>query len=211
MNQRPFLVTGCGRSGTAWAAHLFTAMGYPCGHEEVYSPWSSGPLDRSDSSWLAMPHLKDLPADTPIIQVMRDPYLVIQSIVVRSFLANLGGPFESYVSRYRPDITSTSSHLGRAIRWVCKWDEPLDDYPARLLRVEDAELNLAPIIAAFHHAVGEQPADGELRLTLGKLGTKINTNPSALRRLPPPTREQINAHPDGRLVIERAERYGYGG
>lgn len=209
---KPFLVTGCGRSGTAWAAHLFTDMGYPCGHEVVFSPWASGPLDRSDSSWLAVPHLPSLPADTPILRVMRDPYLVVQSIMTRGFLANLAGPFESYVSRYRPDIVGTSSHLGRAIRWVSKWDEPLDDLPCRLLRVEDGDVNMAPIIAAFHHAVDDQPADGELRLSLRKLGTKINTNPASLvGRVVPPSREQINAHPDGPLLVSRAERFGYGG
>lgn len=210
MNESPFLVTGCGRSGTAWASHLFTAMGYPCGHEEMYSPWSSGPLVQSDSSWLAMPHLSDLPADTPIIHVVRDPFLVVQSIMVRGFLWRTNGPYEAYVAQHRPDITSATSHMGRAIRWVCKWDEPLEDVPARLLRVEDAETNLAPVVAAFHHAVGEQPADGELRLTLRKLGTRINSNPGS-SRLVPPSREKILDHPDAALLVRRAERFGYGG
>src|SRR3546814_6093748 len=52
----PFLITGCGRSGTGWAAALFTALGYPCGHETVFRYDGVGAFNQPDSSWLAVPY-----------------------------------------------------------------------------------------------------------------------------------------------------------
>src|SRR3546814_4600428 len=52
----PFLITGAGRSGTGWAAALFTALGYPCGHETVFRYDGVGAFNQPDSSWLAVPY-----------------------------------------------------------------------------------------------------------------------------------------------------------
>src|SRR3546814_7530220 len=46
----PFLITGCGRSGTAWAAALFTELGYPCGHEVQFAYDRTAPLTASERS-----------------------------------------------------------------------------------------------------------------------------------------------------------------
>lgn len=203
----PFIVTGCGRSGTAWAARLFTSLGHPCGHERAYSPWAAGPLDRPDSSWLAVPHLHRLPPSTPIVWVMRDPYRVVQSVMNRGFLAHLDGPYEAYVARHRPSITEAPDHLGRAIRWAVLWDENVPSWPHRLLRVDDADdPDLVEHTAAVLYATGTRPDPAILRGALKQLGRKVNAGPGTES----PTRDVIDAHREGWRVRQRAEHYGYG-
>src|SRR3546814_4410525 len=48
----PFLITGCGRSRTAWAAALFTELGYPCGHEVQFAYDRTAPRSEEHTSEL---------------------------------------------------------------------------------------------------------------------------------------------------------------
>lgn len=70
------IVTGTGRSGTAFMCKLFNRLGVPCGHEEVFGiigfqGW--GDL-MADSTFCALPYLQSLSAEDHIIyHVVRDP------------------------------------------------------------------------------------------------------------------------------------------
>jgi hypothetical protein len=81
----PFVVTGCGRSGTRYTANLLTAAGFPCGHEQLFSPWTRDhaalvlPAGQGDSSWLAVPHLARLPNGAVVIHQVRHPLRTISS------------------------------------------------------------------------------------------------------------------------------------
>src|SRR3546814_17246719 len=63
----PFLITGAGRSGTGWAAALFTALGYPCGHDTVFRYDGVGAFHQPDSSWLAVPYAAPTPLSPPLL------------------------------------------------------------------------------------------------------------------------------------------------
>lgn len=79
----PFVVTGCGRSGTKFTATVFAQLGFRCGHEEVFVPT----LDRfrgfgeaqGDSSTLAVPFLDQLERGTLVLHQVRHPLDVIRS------------------------------------------------------------------------------------------------------------------------------------
>lgn len=199
--ERSFLITGCGRSGTGWASALFTALGYPCGHESLYNLWQEGPLSKPESSWLAIPHLESLGEGVSLLRIMRDPYLVVQSAVERGFLANMSDPYDLYVRTHRPDITSAPSHLGRVIRWVALWDQPLDDFPCRLFRTGDPDLD------TVRYATGEDLSAETLREAVVSVGSKVNTNLGQWTSRP--TVAKISDHPDGSLLADRATRFGY--
>lgn len=207
----PFLVTGCGRSGTGWAAALFTALGYPCGHEQVFGAYGqSSPLTVSESSWLAVPHLDALPPHTAVLRIMRDPYAVVRSIVARGFLRDGRDAFDVYVETHRPDITEgTRDHLGRAIRYVALWDEPIDE-KVPLLRARDYDewRHLGSVSGALWHVTGKEHSQEKVVNALARLGTKTNTTMD-WESQPVPTIEQILAHPDGALIAARASKYGY--
>jgi len=198
----PFLITGCGRSGTGWAAALFTALGHPCGHEEQFSYDRHGPLVQSESSWLAVPYLDSLPADTTVLRIMRDPYLVVQSIVAKGFLGR-GDAYDEFVASHRPDIVEPSSHLGRAIRYVALWDEPLEG--CNLMRVD---ANTHRTTGAARNATGARLSRSDVGRVRAALGTEVNAEP-ANRWFVAPSREEIAADPDGYLIWDRAERFGY--
>lgn len=197
MNQ-PFLVTGCGRSGTGWAAKFFTELGYPTGHESLYNPVRSGPLVQNESSWLAVPYLDDLPEETPIIRMVRDPYDVVASVMARGFLNHPFGTYEEFVRRHRPTIVSGSSHLERAIAWVGLWDHPLDNrehFTFHIDRYDHQE------ILQMLHYLGYTDTHA---VNLPSLNKRINAGPPKRTWIP----EIIN-HPIGHLIEQRAERFGY--
>lgn len=83
---RPFVVTGTGRCGTRWISGVLRALGYPCGHERVFTPTSiedgswRARLDRwsCDASWLAV--AVDLPPDVLVLHQLRDPLDVARSL-----------------------------------------------------------------------------------------------------------------------------------
>jgi len=71
-----FVVTGSGRSGTTYAARLFTALGVECGHEAVFRVDTSrftgfGPYV-GDASWLAVPFVASLPDDVRVTLELLD-------------------------------------------------------------------------------------------------------------------------------------------
>lgn len=203
---RPFLVTGCGRSGTGWAAALFTALGYPCGHEAVFNPsmggmgyFTAANLSTPDSSWLAVPYAHRLPEGTPVIRIVRNPYYVVQSAMAKGFLADMSGPFERYVERHRPDIAVGATHLSRVIRWAALWDEPLSDVDHYVLQVETDN-----VARAVEYATGDRLPDEVVQDALVLVGHDVNTTPG-----PRPTLDSILNHRDAVLLAERARRVGY--
>jgi hypothetical protein len=200
----PFLVTGCGRSGTAWAASLFTALGYPCGHEELFSYDRGGPLTAPEASWLAVPFIDDLPGEVPVLRIMRDPYKVVQSIIAKGFL-DRDDDYDKFVERHRPDITSPSTHLGRAVRYVALWDRPLDG--CNILR---AEGSAHVTTGAVRYATGDRVSRKDVGEVRRAVGTEVNAGPVGIDRAVP-TREEIDADPDAILIRIRAERFGYVG
>jgi hypothetical protein len=112
MKKLRYVVTGTGRSGTVYLAHLLTKSGLPCGHESVFTPWgleeaiarlegrsaiqvSSMSLEScsdwltgvgevvADSSYMSAPFLDHaVLKDARIIHVVRHPMDVINSFVV---------------------------------------------------------------------------------------------------------------------------------
>lgn len=199
-----FLVTGCGRSGTAWAARLFTELGFPCTHEGQFNLAVSGPLRGAESSWLAMPHIDSLDPSTSLLRIVRDPYAVVQSIVARGFLRDMDGPYEKYALRHAP-VIDRPDHLGRAIRYVALWDLLMPFREHVELRTDDPAAGLANSVL---YATGHEPSISDVLAAMKRVGTKTNTNPlfSHTRHV---TRQEIDAHPDGGLVRARAMRHGY--
>ncbi len=94
----PFLVTGCGRSGTQYVARLLVAMGMRVHHEHVFLPdrmegqtkdtmtalMQTMEVDGS-VSWFAVPYLDLIPDDWKIIHLVRNPVKVIRSWVAHGF------------------------------------------------------------------------------------------------------------------------------
>lgn len=82
---RPFVVTGCARSGTTYTSLVLPRLGLRVGHEAVFTPRTRafvgmGDLD-GDCSWLAVPFLNQLGPDSLVIHQVRHPLLVVRSLL----------------------------------------------------------------------------------------------------------------------------------
>lgn len=155
-----------------------------------------------DSSWLAVPYAHRLPEGTPVLRLMRNPYYVVQSAVVKGFLADMNDPFARYVTRHRPDITFTPDHLGRVIRWVGLWDEPLYDVDHLTFQIETDN-----VARAVEYATGDRLPDEVVQDALVLVGEVPNPGDGPVLPLPP--LDQIMNHPDAVLLAQRARRFGY--
>jgi len=201
----PFLVTGCGRSGTGWAAALFTALGFPCGHEAVYKhDVRPGAFDRADASWMAVPYAAQTPLGTPLLRIMRDPHQVVLSCLAKGFLADVDEPFARYVRSWRPALTTPRDHLSRVIRYVALWDSPLDDLGHSVIRADGGAAHLQN---AVYHATRTLLNRGVVAQAMVAVGSRTNT---AREGKPDPVSlDWLATHPDYALIRERAERFGY--
>lgn len=199
MNQ-PFLVTGCGRSGTGWAASFFTEVGYPCGHEVLYHHSKHGPLTANESSWLAVPFLEQIPEETPIVRVIRNPVDVVASVMARGFLKNLDGPYEQFVVKHRPDVIDPDDYMGRAIRWACLWDEDLDIYGREYFAFHIDNYGHQDILNMLDHL---EYTDTNA-VNIPSMNKRVNAGPPK-----EDLRSQIMMHPEGWMVQERAAEWGY--
>lgn len=209
-----FVVTGSGHSGTGWAARLFTQLGHECGHEQQYNPARCGPLTTADSSWLAVPHLADLPEGTPVVHLVRHPLTVIKSFLRSGTYrrTDTACVYTRHTYRMLPELYAAGDELGRCIVRVCEWDRPVVDYTPRLVvRIEDCApavpraVETAQETVAF--ATGQTPPAEQVRRVLGELGTRSNTHaPGAATPL---TWERVLHHPLGERVMQRCREYGY--
>lgn len=90
---RPFVVTGCARSGTTYMGALLGGLGLDVGHEVVFGPRTRGFTGwqghHGDSSWLAAPFLGEL-GDALVAHQMRHPLKVVRSLVGVRFFADRG-------------------------------------------------------------------------------------------------------------------------
>lgn len=200
----PFLATGHGRSGTLWTSQFFACLGFPTLHEGQFSPHRHGPLEWNEVSWLAVPFLGDIDSSVPLLRVVRNPYqAVISGMQLTMQNEKMGTPFDQFLAEYGPEIVAPDDKLGRIIRWVTMWDAPIDDHPHRVIRPDtDIPEDLRRTV---HYATGSDMSLHAVTRVKRQLGDRIN----ARKRKVGVTRQQINRHPDGWRVRERAERFGY--
>lgn len=119
--ERPFVVTGCARSGTGYTAALLTRLGLPCTHEAVFNPYTVTPPEipdnQGEASWLAVPFLRELPEGTTVLHQVREPIAVISSLVSIHFF-DLEGPQASRDARALVQVLRSRGLRGSLKRLV---------------------------------------------------------------------------------------------
>jgi hypothetical protein len=149
--------------------------------------------------------LSTIPDDTKILRVVRNPYDAVMSGMQMDFQQRPGATsFDRFMEQHRPDIADAPDKLTRIIRWVALWDSPLDQTPHKVIRPDaDALDRLGEVV---EYATGISVSQEHTAHACAQLGSKVNTK--AVRRNPT-TREDIDGHPEGWRIRERAERFGY--
>ena len=213
----PFVVTGCGRSGTMYTSFLFRELGLRCGHEAIFHPSTAvfggfGPAD-GDSSWLAVPFLDSLPPNTVVLHQVRHPFSVCASFTAMAFfepgpvrLLRRDRQFVKFLRTHHPEAYATGDpRWGAARHWI-DWNRRVEADARQLglpyLRFRIDDMTHDGWIDILR-AIGSEPSRAALDAALATVPTTINSYPSEPfdpGGLPAPLRAEM---------AELAVAYGY--
>lgn len=137
-----FVVTGTGRSGTRWCAHLLRAAGVNCGHEQVFTfrvalgrrphRWREF---AADSSWLAVPLLPAL--RVPAYLVVRHPLKVAHSMLQLGWFAqDQRRDVNGVIYQHLPQVRDEATREDKALAMWLHWNLTALPYAAHVFRLE---------------------------------------------------------------------------
>jgi len=128
-----FVVTGCAHSGTGWLAAALTAAGIPTGHEQWFSldgDYSWDPGLAGDVAWTAVPFLDQIPESIATVRIVRDPWLIAESIHREGWLdAPSQSPAGRFVLEHAPEVFEASPGSDRPCSYVFNWLTRTQDLP----------------------------------------------------------------------------------
>jgi len=163
-----FLIIGCPRSGTTYAAESLLANGVLCGHESFFTPDGYRPnaLYEGDSSWLAPVQLHHVDmSGVPIIHQIRHPLEVISSFLGISLF-----PTDPSIAERRfvgEHFEESGDPRRDAIRFYLEWNERCRVLASMTYRVED----FMPRFDEIVERLGQAPRTEERQA----LSTRVNT------------------------------------
>lgn len=204
-----YVITGCAGSGTGWASRIMTGLGSSCGHENVYGFHTDPPPlgVEGDSAWEAIGRL---PVDIPILLLVRNPLHVVRSETALNYFLRASSRKhqfprnDRYLRQVLPQVRGARDRLGGILRYVAYWDADVDQISnVEAHRLEDVDT--PRMVAIYRRLAGREPS-ADPGTVLAGVGTSFNTHGGVKSNL---TWDDVRAHPDGALVIEKAKRWGY--
>ncbi len=183
-----FIVTGTPRSATTYSARLLAALDVPCTHEVVLRP-SASVVDvvrwwtddkQGESSWMAWTVLPLMPTAVPVLHVVRDPWLVIDSLANRNaILKDSKQPADSLrsirdtIKAWLPDVFAWDTQVDRAAAFVVGWTQLIAERcPNRFVFYPDT-LTVGSVVAMLAH-LGVERLEGDIMAAVDSLATNIN-------------------------------------
>lgn len=213
MSNRLFVLSGCASSGLDVSARVLTALGAPCGHEEVFhtEAFTSGgtlfwpPKVVGDASWFAAPVLAKLPESTVVLHQVRHPLATVSELYRSKFFEE-ESEARHFVQDFLPE-TRLGGPLVRCMRFWLQWNRMIEnasDYEDLIYRRHRIE-DLDPTATAEMTALLGLCRD---RSTTGRVLDELRPSEFA----GPPDGLGWDDLPKGRLALDlraAAERYGY--
>src|SRR5688572_332027 len=144
-----FLVTGCPRSGTKYAATLFRHLGVHVEHERVFGVGvglgrrePSWRVFEGDVSWLAVPFLPL--EDVVVLHQVRHPLEFVRSVVGFGFLSDERADlaFPQVVRRHAPEVYEPATQVERGATMWRVWNERAEPHATITYRLEDLDADL---------------------------------------------------------------------
>jgi len=211
MSDISFVVVSTPRSGTTFAASLFSALGVHCDHEYYFNLEHAVTSDLAydkfgEASWFAAPFLHKLPAETVILHQVRDPLKTINSLISSGAMGSGPTPWLSWdwLKRHTqfPDLNASEAEL--AMFFWCQWHKRIERAMGCGIRrayfryrVEQIEESL-PFIMRL---IGLRPDPALAAAALASVSTSTNSWGEYENVV---ARENVSAE-----VRELATRYGY--
>ena len=206
-NDMSYIVASTPRSGTGYAAQLFSAMGMNCGHEKAVSPgsrrYSGTPGIWGEASWLAAPLLSDFPKTTVVLHQLRDPIKSVDSMFSRRQLRGKQKPapseaprgeYTNFLKRYVANWESEESPVERLVRFWVAWHTLIEEKASSSglryfrYRVEDINKDLLLSIADQVGATVSSEQVGEAL----RVSTRVNHHAGKAKRINPWAAKHLN-------------------
>lgn len=225
MTDISYIVVSTPRSGTCYAAEVFSAMGMRCGHEKAINPgikqyrmecegiWG-------DASWLAAPLLPDLPKMTLVLHQLRDPIKSLDSMLTRRQLRGKTkrgqkgprGDYTNFLKKHVDNWESDESPKERLLRFWVTWHTLIEESASSLglryfrYRVEDINEGLLLSIA---DQVGATVSPTQVEEALS-VSTSVNHHYGKAKRIRPWAAQYVKANKNEMTERFLSLRAGYG-
>lgn len=217
MGSLSYVVVSTPRSATGWASQVLTAMGLRCGHETYYNLHLQQPENRNegiwgDSSWLAVPFIKDLPSGTVVLHQLRNPWDTLASIVGLAWFAwdqSIFGPEysrfarEHMIGRMPGPTAFMTTEVRRAAHFWMTWHMMIELYATARADLVYVRYQVeSPLVAEkMYRAITGNEADVALITKAEEVDRHYNSRDIVKPDVWP---RKLQPH-----VVELANRYGY--
>ncbi len=155
MSHRLFVASGLPHAGLDRLAQVLTALGAPCGHEDIFhtAAFERGgtlfwpPTHAGDASWYAAPVLAKLPSKSVVLHQVSDPLATIEGLLRDRFFEE-DTPARAFVQDFIPE-TRKGGPVVQCMRFWLHWNRMIetaadfDDLTYRRLRREDFDATRA--------------------------------------------------------------------
>lgn len=223
-NDISYIVASTPRSGTGYAAEVFSAMGMDCGHEEAINPYVKHYSKATtgiwgDASWLAAPMLPNFPKTTLVLHQLRDPVKSLDSMMTRRQIRGKKrgqnaqkGDYSNFLKKHVNDWESDESPQERLVRFWVTWHTRIEKSASSLdlryfrYRVEDINEDLLLSIAGQVGAT-VNPIQIEEALSVS---TSVNHHQGRAKRIHPWAAQYLRENKNEMTEKLLSLRLGYG-
>lgn len=205
------VVTGCARSGTQYTAQVLQNLGLRCGHEKVYLHSDELDFEKrwedrdADISWLAAPYLNELPKDSVVLHLLRDPLKVVTCLVSHKLLTS--DEQSTYFMRRHVKEISEGSDLERAVWYVLRWNQLIEGVDKKRIIYTRCRVEylIPPSLGRVLRLAGINRDEQDIKKALGD----VPTNAGACHSHQEVTWDDVLKTKAGEGLERMAKRYGY--
>jgi hypothetical protein len=206
MNFR-FVVVGTGRSGTSYAARLFTELDVPCGHEAAFDPEATDRPLMGDASFGIVAFLARFAG--VVFHQVRHPLAVLRSMLATDFFSNPGQytPYYQLLQSSLPRLECRGTPLRKAMYYIVAWNRLCE--PAATLRWRIESLD-AETLSRATALIGCERSVVACAAALERVPRDLNRLELRGLQRSDLTWAELPDCPEKRDLMDTMRRYGYG-
>jgi hypothetical protein len=181
-----FIVLSTGRAGSGFVSATCTELGFPCGHEYFFNPWTAhlhldeikgiNPGLVGDSAWPAVGWLDEFSEELPLFHLVRHPMKYVNSLTQPpGYWAGAGGPYVQFkkvaISELQqPGLSEEESSM---IHWL-RWNQMIEERVPESRRFQ-LETDVWKLFRAISEVMGDPKGQEEIEAAI-KAGREIREN-----------------------------------
>jgi hypothetical protein len=202
-----FVVVGTGRSGTGYAARLFTELDIPCGHEAAFDPDVSGRPLLGDASFGIVPFLEGFGG--LVFHQVRHPLAVLRSMLATDFFSSPGryAPYYRLLQSTLPRLDDRGTPVRKAMYYIVAWNRRCERAATLRWRVESLD---AATLRRASALVGCERSVQACAAALERVPRDVNRLELRGLERADLAWADLPDCPEKRDLVDSLRRYGYG-